>query len=107
LGIGNLVVVFYNITLVSTFFNLPHVRSLVEYKAPIHFDEEIDVFVRISKIGRSSLSFEMGIYAKDDDHPRATGDVVWVHTDQESGRPSAVNTDLVALLRVREGEFLA
>jgi acyl-CoA thioester hydrolase len=82
------------------------VRSLVEYKAPIHFDEEIEVFIRIAKIGRSSLSFVVNIYAKDEDQLRATGDVVWVYTDQKSGRPAPVNEDLVTLLRAREGESL-
>ena len=33
------------------------VRSLVEYRKPIHFDEDIEVHVRTSLIGRTSLTF--------------------------------------------------
>ena len=60
------------------------VRSLVEYKAPIHFDEEIDVGVRVGAIGNSSLRFELAIYARSEDAPRATGEIVWVYTDQRT-----------------------
>ena len=32
------------------------VKSLVEYKAPLHFDEEIDVCARIGRLGNSSIT---------------------------------------------------
>ena len=33
------------------------VRTLVEYKQPILFNEDIEVHVRVSRLGRSSLTF--------------------------------------------------
>ena len=57
------------------------VKTLVEYKAPIHFDEEIEVGCRASRIGRSSLAFGLAVFGKTGDL-RATGEVVWVFTDQ-------------------------
>ena len=59
------------------------VKTLVEYKAPIYFDEEIEVGCTAARIGRSSLSFEFGIFGKAGDL-RATGEVVWVFTDQST-----------------------
>jgi acyl-CoA thioester hydrolase len=78
-------------------------RSLVEYKAPIGYDEEIDVYVRVARLGRSSLSFDIGIYARGEEQPRATGEVVWVQIDQQSGKSTPVNGELVSLLLDREG----
>ena len=31
------------------------VKSLIEYKAPVRFDQEIDVGARVARIGNSSL----------------------------------------------------
>jgi len=58
------------------------VRNLIEYQAPIYFDEEIEVGVRIGRIGRSSLTFMIEIHGKGMEDLRSTGEVVWVNTDQ-------------------------
>lgn len=55
------------------------VRNLVEYRAPVRFDEVIAVGVRPGRIGTSSVTFELAIFARGDDGaPRASGEVVWV-----------------------------
>ena len=47
------------------------VKTLVEYYAPIRFDDEIEVGVRSARIGRSSLTFGLEIHAKGrDERPR-------------------------------------
>lgn len=79
------------------------VRSLVEYKAPIEFDEEIDVCVRTGRIGRSSLRFDFEVHGAGIDDLRATGEIVWVNTDQTTHRPELLAADLVALLVTHEG----
>jgi acyl-CoA thioester hydrolase len=78
------------------------VRSVVEYKAPIRFDEEIDVCVRVEKIGRSSLSLALAIFLKETEELRATGEVVWVYTDQTTHKPVAVTEPLRVLIASRE-----
>ena len=40
------------------------VRTLVEYQQPIEFDEDIEVLVRTSRLGRSSLTFLLEIHPK-------------------------------------------
>lgn len=54
------------------------VRNLIDYHAPVRFDEVVAVCCRLGRIGRSSVTFEMAIFARDDETPRATGQVVWV-----------------------------
>jgi acyl-CoA thioester hydrolase len=60
------------------------VKTLVEYKAPIYFDEEIEVAIKAARIGRSSLTFAFAILGKTANDLRATGEVVWVFTDQKT-----------------------
>lgn len=82
------------------------VKSTVEYKAPIRFDEEFEVGVRVPRIGRSSLIFELGIFGKGETLPRATGENIWVNTNQTTQRPVPVPDHLVELIRGLENEAL-
>jgi acyl-CoA thioester hydrolase len=78
------------------------VRTIVDYRAPIRFDEEIDVCVRVGKIGRSSLTLALAIFGRGSEDLRATGEVVWVHTDQKTHKSVAVAESLRELIASRE-----
>jgi acyl-CoA thioester hydrolase len=78
------------------------VKSVVEYKAPIRFDEDIEVCVRVARIGRSSINLALAIFAKGSDDLRATGEIIWVATDQTTHQSVAVTEDLRALVESRE-----
>ena len=80
------------------------VKTLVEYRKPISFDQEIDVLVRASRMGRSSLTFDLQIYPKGVDDMLASGEVVWVNTDQTTHRSVPVPAELVERLVAFEGE---
>lgn len=54
------------------------VRNLIDYHAPVRFDEVIAVNARIGRIGSASITFEMAIHARGETRPRCTGQVVWV-----------------------------
>jgi acyl-CoA thioester hydrolase len=41
------------------------VAQSVEYRAPARFDDLLEVFVRVSRIGRSSLTWELAAYRLD------------------------------------------
>ena len=43
------------------------VKSVIEYKAPVRFDEQLDVGARVARIGNSSLTFELAIFLKGGD----------------------------------------
>ncbi|WP_426441889.1 acyl-CoA thioesterase [Bradyrhizobium genosp. P] len=78
------------------------VKSVVEYKAPIRFDDEIDVCVRVARIGRSSITLALAIFARGSEDLRATGEIVWVATDQKTHQSVAVTEELRALIASRE-----
>ncbi len=41
--------------------------SALEYLAPARFDDLIEVFIRISRIGRTSVTYEVAAYRHEDD----------------------------------------
>ena len=79
------------------------VRTLVEYKKPILFNEDIEVHVRVSRLGRSSLTFLLEIHPQGAEELRATGEVVWVNTDQTTHSSVSVPDELRDLLNAFEG----
>ena len=78
------------------------VKSLIEYKAPVLFDWELDVGVRVARIGNSSLSFELAIFLKGSADALVTGEIVWVYTDQQTHRPVAIPKSIRHLIAARE-----
>jgi acyl-CoA thioester hydrolase len=75
------------------------VKSVIEYKAPVRFDWELDVGARVARIGNSSMTFELAIFLKGERDALVTGEIVWVNTDQKSHRPVPIpqtTRDLIA-----------
>ena len=77
------------------------VRSLVNYHGAVRFDEEIELGVRTTRLGRSSLTLEVGFFGADGDL-RTTAEIIWVNTDQSSGRSMVLPSELVASIRARD-----
>ncbi|WP_394241298.1 acyl-CoA thioesterase [Halopseudomonas laoshanensis] len=64
------------------------VRTLLEYRSPARFDDLLDVNVRIARLGNSSMQFLIGIYRSEE--LLVNGEIVYVHADQSSRRPSPI-----------------
>lgn len=82
------------------------VKSLVEYAKPIAFDEDIVVGVRPGRIGRTSLQFALTITSANTADVRATGEIVWVHTDQTTHTSTPLPADLIKAIMAFEGGAL-
>jgi acyl-CoA thioester hydrolase len=80
----------------GTDFNI--VRSVVEYRRPLRFDEAFEVEVALGRIGRTSLTFAPAIRVAGEAEPRATGEVVWVHADQATMRAVPLPEELLERL---------
>ncbi len=74
----------------------------VEYHAPARFDDLLECFVRISRLGRTSVTYEVAAYRLPDDVLMVTGTQTVVLIDRETRRPVAVPEH--ALARVRDFE---
>jgi acyl-CoA thioester hydrolase len=82
-------------------------KAVVEYKAPILIDEMIDICVRCSRIGTTSLTFLFELHGSGDrEDLRATGEEVSVHVAEVRGRPAPVPADIVDMFEQWEGKKL-
>lgn len=82
------------------------VKTVVEYRQAINFDEDIEVHVRTARLGRSSLTFLLEIHLQGIDDLLASGEVVWVNTDQKTHKSAPLPEDVVRKIGSFEGETL-
>lgn len=73
----------------------------VNYRRALRFDEEFEVEVSVSRVGRSSLTFDLSIWVGDEEEPRTTGEIVSVYADQEANRSEPLPGPLLDLLAER------
>ena len=56
------------------------VKASAEYHAPAHWDDELDIGVRVAKLGRSSMRTVVEIH-RGDEH-LVTGELIYVYKDR-------------------------
>ena len=78
------------------------VKATVEYKAPIRFDDEIEVGVRTARLGRTSIVYQLAIFPKGGDAVLSTGEVIWVSTDLAAHKSAPLPAALIAAVKKRE-----
>ena len=71
---------------------------MTKYFASLFFDEEIEVGVRTSRIGNSSLTFQLGVFRSQESDLLASGEIIWVNTDQDSRKSVPVPQALISKL---------
>jgi acyl-CoA thioester hydrolase len=65
----------------------------VEYFAPAVFDDEIEVFVRVARVGRTSVTFAFAAYREPDDVLMVTAHQTMVYVDLAERKACAVPDD--------------
>jgi acyl-CoA thioester hydrolase len=63
------------------------VESQCTFQQSIAFPESVDAGLRVSKLGNSSVHYEIGLFRSGDDAPAATGRFVHVFVDRTERRP--------------------
>ena len=64
--------------------------STVEYHAPAKFDDLLEIFIRLKRIGRTSATYECAAYRMDDDLLMVTAEQTLVLVDLEERRARAI-----------------
>jgi acyl-CoA thioester hydrolase len=75
----------------------------VEYFAPAVFDDEIEVFARVSRIGRTSVTFSFAAYREPDDVLMVTAHQTLVYVDLAERKALPVPDDYRTAVVAFEG----
>ncbi|KAF2264736.1 Thioesterase/thiol ester dehydrase-isomerase [Lojkania enalia] len=63
------------------------VHSHCDYFAPIEFPAIVDLALRVNKLGKSSVSYEIGVFERGQEAARAVGEFIHVFVDRDSRKP--------------------
>lgn len=78
------------------------VRVVVDYSAPARYDDLLDIGIRAGRIGRSSITWQMAIFRSGEEESLNTGEVIWVYTDQQTHKSTALPEELIKKLTERD-----
>ena len=82
------------------------IKTTIEYKKPISFDQIIDLGVKVSKIGNTSLTFDISIYSNRKNLLLAEGNIIQVYTDQIKKCSTPLSKSFVKKIRKFENCIL-
>jgi acyl-CoA thioester hydrolase len=75
------------------------IETQCNYFASVAFPDRITAGLRVTKLGNSSVCYEVGIFREDEESAAAQGHFVHVYVDRESRRPASIPDDMRKLLQ--------
>ena len=82
----------------SGYFDFAVVKSTLEFKAPARVDEIIELHVRVSNIGNTSLTLNMEIYPEGNERLLTSIETIYVGYDAETESTKRVPDDIRRLV---------
>jgi acyl-CoA thioester hydrolase len=74
------------------------IETQCNYFAPVTFPDQITAGVYVSKLGNSSVRYEVGIFRQDEDIASAQGHFVHVYVDRATRKTASIPADMRVLL---------
>lgn len=74
------------------------VESMCQYHRPLSFPGQIQASLRVGKIGKSSVRYEIALFAIDRESPAAEGHFVHVYVDRGTRRSVPIPSSMRAAL---------
>lgn len=84
--------------------SLPRIRVEADYVASLTFDDEIDVEVRVERIGRTSITLGFRVVKIESGEEAARGRLVGVCMDIPSGKSTPIPADIREVLERVQAE---
>ena len=78
--------------------------NIIEYLAPAHFDDLVEVFIRVSRIGRTSITYDFAAYRVEDDLLMVTARQTLVLVDLDERKPCEIPEHFRETIRSFEGD---
>jgi acyl-CoA thioester hydrolase len=66
------------------------VETMCRFHRSLAFPDTVEAGVRVTKIGNSSVTYELALFRRGDPEPAATGHFVHVYVDRGTRRPTAI-----------------
>jgi len=76
------------------------VQTSCEYFAPISFPDLVEARIRVEKLGRTSVTYGVGLFRGDEKTASAAGNFTHVYVDRESRRPTPLSAPLRSALEL-------
>jgi acyl-CoA thioester hydrolase len=73
-------------------------ETMCRFHRPLAFPQAVDAGLRVGRIGRTSVRYEIGLFAAGEDEPAADGHFVHVFVDRVARRPVPLPDRLRAAL---------
>jgi len=80
--------------------------NTIEYHAPARFDDLIEVFIRVARVGRTSMTYECAAYREEDDVLMVTATQTLVLVDLDERRACEIPGWYADQIAAFEGEDL-
>lgn len=74
------------------------VNTQCNYFASVAFPQAVEGGLRVARLGKSSVHYQIGLFVEGLETPAAVGDFTHVYVDRASGRPVPLPDDLRAAL---------
>jgi acyl-CoA thioester hydrolase len=74
------------------------VESMCRFHQPLAYPDPVDAGLRVGKLRRSSVRYEVGLFAARADEPAGTGHFVHVFVERQSRRPTPIPESIRAAL---------
>ena len=68
------------------------VETGCRYFAPMSYPGEVEILLGVERLGRSSVTYRLGVFAPGSEEPAAEGRFTHVYVDRESRRPVELPT---------------
>lgn len=75
------------------------VESSCRFDAPLAFPETVHAGLRVTKLGNSSVRYEIGLFREEDEKPAAEGWFVHVFVDRQTRRPQPISATMRTALQ--------
>ena len=70
------------------------VQVNVSYCQPLRYTDQLNIGVRIRRLGNSSITWSLGIFSNDEAEPASTGEIVWVYVEMAKGKSTPIPESL-------------
>jgi acyl-CoA thioester hydrolase len=75
------------------------IRTIIDYKKPLVFDQLIEACLRTSNIGFSSITYDIGLFEKNRNKMLALGTIIQVYTDQIKMKPAKLPNNFIKKIK--------